>query len=71
MPEEQKKRDYRDCEAKKRWDKQHVTMLSVKFFDSTDADILEYFDKHVTGDMTRPKIIKQGLRLLIEQEKNK
>ena len=57
-----------DSEAKKRWDKENISVFSVKLFRKTDQDIIEYFSKNVTKERSRYQIVKQALRLLMAQE---
>ena len=69
MSEEERR--YYDSEAKRKWDKEHTVMFSVKFFDTpaSDRDIIEYLRANVTKDRSKSQIIKEALREKIAREK--
>lgn len=46
-----------DKPAKRKWDKENVVIASIKFFRSTDADILAYVE-----GKNRSGIVKAALR---------
>ena len=52
-----------DSEAKKAWMQNNSTKITIKFMNKGDGDILAFLDE-------RPKatVIKQALRMLMEQE---
>ncbi len=52
-----------DSEAKKAWMKQNTTVVTVKLMHKGDADIMAYLE-----DKSKATVIKQALRLLMEQE---
>ena len=59
----------KDSEAQKRWDKENTVMVSIKFQRKTDTDIIEYLnEKEDPPAVTKQLLIKQGLRILMEQE---
>ena len=59
-----------DPESKKRWDAENVTMLSVKLFKNTDADIHEYMNRKLEQGIPRAALIKKALRYLMKAEQD-
>ena len=57
----------KDSEAKKRWDKENTTMVSIKFQNKTDGDIIGFLDSDKTR--TKQMIIKDALREYIANHK--
>ncbi len=52
-----------DSEAKKTWMKNNSTIVTVKFMNKGDDDILNYLE-----GKAKATVIKKALRLLMEQE---
>lgn len=57
----------KDSEAKKRWDKENTTMVSIKFQKKTDRDIIDFLESDKTK--TKQTIIKDALREYIANHK--
>ena len=62
MPIESKK----NSEAKQRWMKENSKVFGVRVMRNTEADIFEYLE-----GKTPAEEFKKGIRLLIEQERDK
>ena len=54
----------KDSEAKKRWDKENVVVITTKLFRKTDMDVIEYLE----GKSRRDTILA-ALRYYIENHK--
>lgn len=64
-------RQYYESEAKRKWQKEHSRIISVKLLTSTDKDILDYIEnkKKDNKDFSVAGAFKDALREKIQKEK--
>lgn len=51
-----------DSEKKKKWMSENSIVFSVKFMRTTEADMIEYMEKHMKKGVAKGTLIKQALR---------
>lgn len=51
-----------DSEAKKKWMSENSIVFSVKFMRTTEADMIEYMEKHMKNGVAKGTLIKKALR---------
>lgn len=56
--------EWKESEAKKKWQKENTRIVSLKLQNSTDEDIIKYLDSVESKNGT----IRKALRLLMAQE---
>ena len=58
-------------EARKNWDKENTLIFSVKFFKTSEQDLIDFMDSKVdkAKGIGRGTVIKQALKLYMELEK--
>ena len=59
----------KDSEAKKRWDKENTVMVSIKFQNKPDGDIIDFLRDNVDDNTSKQDIIKAALREYIANRK--
>jgi len=68
MSDEERK--YYESEAKRKWQKEHTRIISVKLLHSTDKDILDYIEaqKKINEDFSVAGAFKEALREKMARE---
>lgn len=56
-------------EARKIWEMEKKERITLNLQKTTDKDIIDFLDTKVAQGATKNGLIKDGLRLLIEKEK--
>lgn len=56
--------------AKKRWDQENTTIFSVKFFNTSEKDLITFMDSKVDkhNKIGRGTVLKQALRMYMASE---
>lgn len=56
--------------AKKDWDEKNTTIFSVKFFNTSEKDLIDFMDSKVdrANKVGRGTVLKRALRMYMEPE---
>lgn len=58
--------------ARKRWDKENTVVFSVKFFKTSEQDLIDFMDSKVNKKegIGRGTVLKQALKFYMDSEQN-